>query len=46
MKQKKKFPNNNKLIRQIRSFSASKENIQQLLQILQERCSTAADIEL
>ena len=36
----------NKLTRQIRSFSASKENLQKLLQILQERCSTAADIEL
>ena len=46
MKQKKESLISNKLTRQIRSFSASKENIQKLLQILQERCWTAADIEL
>jgi len=46
MEQKKESLISNKLTRQIRSFSASKENLQKLLQILQERCSTAADIEL
>lgn len=46
MEQKKEPLISNKLTRQIRSFSASKEKLQKLLQILQERCSTAADIEL
>ncbi len=36
----------NELTRQIRSFSCTKDDLKKLIEILQERCSTAADIEI